>query len=338
LLQKNNLKVPETWLPLLSHMCEYVATCQGIHGETVEFGDSDNSKILDLAGGEWPYYRYILALFSLLLPTRYYEGENAGENSAWLFSAEEIAKARQKPPYTPPPSVCCREGGVTILRSPGGRALIGIDHGGLGFGKIAAHGHADALSFQMYLGGEPLFIDPGTYIYHIDRGSRDAFRHTGNHNTATVGGRPQSQMLGAFLWGRRARCILRGYRAEGGKTELTAEHDGYAPETHRRAFAFNGRDELKITDSFQTNASKEIHFVLAPAWKINYDNETKTMEIACGQKAAAVSFRGDEALQVTVGKAAASRRYGQKHETLAVTVATKGLMVETTINWGNNGE
>jgi hypothetical protein len=62
------------------------------------------------------------------------------------------------------------------------------------------------------------------------------------------------------------------------------------------------------------------------------------MEIANEKKIATVSFHSDSALQTTIGKTAASRRYGQKGETLAVTVATKGLTVETVINWENNGE
>jgi hypothetical protein len=333
LLQKNNLKVPETWTPLLTKMCRFVADCQGTHGETVEFGDSDNSKILDLTGGEWDYYRYVLSLFSHLLPERYDNLEHIQENTAWLFAADETENARQKPPYTTPANVCYREGGLTILRNGDRRALIGIDHGELGFGRLAAHGHADALSFQMYLDGEALFIDPGTYIYHCDRESRDDFRRTRNHNTATVGDRDQSQMLGAFLWGKRAKCTLLDYKTAGENIELTAEHDGYAPEIHRRTFAFNGHDELRIKDNFKTNAPKEIHFILAPLWKINYDNETKTMEIANEKKIATVSFHGEDTLRIAIGKTAVSPRYGQKGETLAVTVATKGLFVETVIRF-----
>jgi hypothetical protein len=338
LLYKNGREIPETWLPALTKMCRYLADCQGRHGETIEFGDSDNSKILDLTGGEWKYYPYVLSLFGPLLPERYDQEEYPQNNIAWLFSAEEIEKTRQKPLYTPPACSCYREGGVTVLRSRDQRAIIGIDHGELGFGRLAAHGHADALSFQMYLDGEPLFIDPGTYIYHIDSESRHEFRCTRNHNTACVDDRNQSEMLGAFLWGKRAKCRLRDCRTEKDGVELTAEHDGYAPEMHQRTYVFNGHDELKISDNFRTNANKEIHFILAPLWKINYDDEAKTIEITGGRKVADVRFHGDETLRIAIGKTAVSRRYGQKAETLAVTVQTKGLAVETVINWGDHGK
>ena len=39
----------------------------------------------------------------------------------------------------------------------------------LGLGKLAAHGHADSLSFTLNINGEPVFIDPGTYAYHDEK-------------------------------------------------------------------------------------------------------------------------------------------------------------------------
>ncbi|MEI9958285.1 MAG: heparinase II/III family protein [Ferruginibacter sp.] len=41
-----------------------------------------------------------------------------------------------------------------------------FDAAQLGFLSIAAHGHADALSFFLHIDGQPVFVDPGTYTYH----------------------------------------------------------------------------------------------------------------------------------------------------------------------------
>ena len=103
--------------------------------------------------------------------------------------------------------------------------LIGIDHAALGFGSIAAHGHADALSFQLLVDGSPVVTDPGTYIYHCDLEHRNSFRKTINHSTVCVGGKDQSEMLGAFLWGRRAECTLENYESNDAIDVLTARHD-----------------------------------------------------------------------------------------------------------------
>lgn len=162
------------------------------------------------------------------------------ENLNWLFSTEDCNIALSKSLYQVPLDACYKCGGNTILRSRDHRILIGIDHAALGFGTIAAHGHADALSFQMYVNGLPVFIDPGTYIYHCDIESRNAYRKTENHNTVCINGRDQSEMLGAFLWGKRAESQLISHSNAQGKIELTASHDGYSPAKHIRKYEFDG--------------------------------------------------------------------------------------------------
>ncbi len=178
LMQKNGIDIPQSWPVMLQKMCKYVADCMGNHGEVIEFSDNDEGKILDLSGQETNYYRYVLGLLSCLLPQSYANLSDSSicENLCWLFTDAERETAQKKPLYKAEKSVCYREGGNSILRSKDGRVMIGIDHGALGFGSIAAHGHADALSFQMYVDGEPIFIDPGTYIYHCDLKDRNAFR------------------------------------------------------------------------------------------------------------------------------------------------------------------
>ena len=49
--------------------------------------------------------------------------------------------------------------------------------------SIAAHGHADALSFTLSVGGREFLIDPGTYAYHTQERWRQYFRGTAAHNT-----------------------------------------------------------------------------------------------------------------------------------------------------------
>ena len=166
-----------------------------------------------------------------------------------------------------PLDACYKCGGNTILRSRDHRILIGIDHAALGFGTIAAHGHADALSFQMYVNGLPVFIDPGTYIYHCDIESRNAYRKTENHNTVCINGRDQSEMLGAFLWGKRAESQLISHSNAQGKIELTTSHDGYSPAKHIRKYEFDGESVLTITDRVENLNSGDkiqINYILAP--------------------------------------------------------------------------
>ena len=273
LLKKNGLNVPGAWPDMLDKMCRYVADCMGDYGEIVVFGDDDEGKILDLAGvsasgGEidhtW-HYRYVLAMLGVLLDKQYIDLKSVDcETLGWLFNENELAEGEKTEKYVSPQYCCYREGGNTILRSEDRKLLIGVDHAALGFGSICAHGHADALSFQVFYEGKPMLIDPGTYIYHCDLPSRNAFRATRNHNTVCVEGRDQSEMLGAFLWGRKAAAALEDYRETEGGVRLVMTQNGYQPVIHKRTLSFDGNRTLTITDKLSSDAKAEASFLLGP--------------------------------------------------------------------------
>ncbi len=290
LMKYNNIIIPDTWKPMLIKMCEYVATCIGNYGEVIVFGDNDEGKILDLYGG-LNHYQFVLELFSCLLPEKYVDSFTS-ENLRWLFDKDSLNKADRKKRYIPPLSICNKEGGNTILRSQDGRVLIGIDHAALGFGSIAAHGHADALSFQMFVDGKSIFVDPGTYIYHCDLKSRNSFRKTENHNTVCINGKDQSEMLGAFLWGRKASCELLEYSINGFGTLIYASHNGYGNKQVLRKFKYDGYKKFIIDDFLTGKGNAEGSFILSPEIGIEQisDNEVKLtildeiLYIKCSEK------------------------------------------------------
>ena len=94
-------------------------------------------------------------------------------------------------------------GGYTVWRS--GLLLATFDHGPLGLGALAAHGHADLLALTLHRGADGIVVDPGTLAYQEDPAARDRCRSTPAHATVHFGGRSQSEMRGPFLWGARAR-------------------------------------------------------------------------------------------------------------------------------------
>jgi hypothetical protein len=102
-----------------------------------------------------------------------------------------------------------------------------FDAGPLGYLSIAAHGHADCLSFTLSLAGEQVLIDPGTYCYHSDLEWRNYFRSTAAHNTLRIDGRDQSEMGGPFMWLHRAQPTVESWDLAGPRPHIRARHDGY---------------------------------------------------------------------------------------------------------------
>ena len=112
------------------------------------------------------------------------------------------------------------------------------DAGPLGYRSIAAHGHADALSFTLSVGGEEFLIDPGTYAYHTQERWRRYFRGTAAHNTVRIDGLDQSVPGGNFMWLRHARSACSLWLSSTEQDSFEGWHDGYMrledPVKHRR--------------------------------------------------------------------------------------------------------
>ncbi|MCV5714780.1 heparinase II/III-family protein, partial [Escherichia coli] len=61
-----------------------------------------------------------------------------------------------------------------------------IDIGPIGCPVSGGHGHADLLSLQCSIFGEPCLVDAGTYSYGAEPAWRDFFRSTAAHSTVVV--------------------------------------------------------------------------------------------------------------------------------------------------------
>jgi len=113
------------------------------------------------------------------------------------------------------------------------RYVFVVDAGEMGPDYQPGHGHCDALSFVLYVDGQPVFVDTGVSTYA--RGAQRLYeRSTAAHNTVTVEGDDQAEVWAAFRVGRRYRIV----EAEVGPEELVAAHDGYQRYggLHRRRF------------------------------------------------------------------------------------------------------
>ena len=170
-----------------------------------------------------------------------------------------------------------RDGGYTVIREQrGGRWLeLVFDHGPLGYLSIAAHGHADALSLVATVDGQPLFVDPGTYLYHSGGAWRDWFRGTRAHNTLNIAGVDQSRITGPFNWSHKARATLAEVQ-DGVNWSVSATHDGYLKAfgvIHRRHL-FATVDGFAVRDHLDggTQLQAEVVFQLAPAWAARLDD------------------------------------------------------------------
>jgi hypothetical protein len=228
-------------------------------------GDKDDGYVLNL--GELPNTPdSLIAVGAAMFADDDLKALEPSESAFWLTG--NVANLPQDESDSPN-SVNFPESGYSILRGilrqDDKRVPIFIffDAADLGYGPIAAHGHADALSFCMSIGGDPVFVDAGTYDYFSYPAWRNYFRSTKAHNTVEIDDRSQSESKGAFLWDRKASCKLIDWVDDESATAVTAEHDGYTslqdPAIHRRELRFDKQSgETTVTDTILSNGPHDV--------------------------------------------------------------------------------
>jgi hypothetical protein len=126
-----------------------------------------------------------------------------------------------------------------------------MDAASLGFLSIAAHGHADALSFTLTIDGAPILVDPGTFTYHTHPVWRKYFVSTLAHNTITINNKDQAQLAGPTMWLNHFKCDIEGAAITDTDAYVKASHDGYdkAGAGHRRTVRYHSTEKVfYITD------------------------------------------------------------------------------------------
>lgn len=115
--------------------------------------------------------------------------------------------------------------GYAVARPAPGTHLV-LDAGPPCPPSLPAHAHADALSFELTVGGRRVVVDTGTSTY-APGATRGRERSTSAHNTVEVDGTDQTEVFGQFRAGRRAPAELDRVTDSDAGVILAGHHDGY---------------------------------------------------------------------------------------------------------------
>jgi len=212
--KQNKVWFSVTYETRIEAMLEYIASIMDVSGNLPQFGDSDDALVVRLTPSQsFCSYRSLLATGAIIFRSGEFKRKAGAldDKTRWLlgsqadalFDAQSVERTRL------PIRQHFPLGGYYILGSEFETAdeiRLTVDAGPLGFQSIAAHGHADALSFTLSVGGVEFLIDPGTYAYHTQGAWRRYFRGTAAHNTVRVDRQDQSEPGGNFMWVKKARA------------------------------------------------------------------------------------------------------------------------------------
>ncbi|MBL8270352.1 alginate lyase family protein [Steroidobacter sp.] len=279
----------------LRGMLQYIASIMDAGGQVPNFGDADDAIIARLDPDVPDVYRSLLATGAVLFESaefKFKAGAVIDDKTRWLLGDAALGKyeAIDMARVSLPMRKDFANAGYYILgdRYETNREVrIVADAGPLGYLSIAAHGHADALSFTLSAGGQEILIDPGTYAYHTQRLWRDYFKGTSAHNTVRVDGVDQSVSGGNFLWIKHAQAQVVTVERTPLADRWVASHDGYSrlkhPLTHRREILFEKQQSrLQVTDELLGSGAHEVELFWHFAEQCSVIADGRAVRVTCG--------------------------------------------------------
>ena len=267
---KSGVFFPKGYQRRLHKCAKFLSSVLNKEGQPPNFGDEDGAWAFRLCDQTVNKFLDQIGIFGVffndysLLSTHH-----LSESAYWLFGsqaiqfdqlrAKKIASINRRKQRIE--ENVFSHGGYYIAafdRASEREVLIFFDFGPLGTQSTGAHGHADALSVCLSIGGEWVFIDPGTYHYKNSL-ERKTLRVTSAHNTLNFGElSSQDRYLGQFLWGKRHTSS--GKSLGSGKFKGTVTW--YSGETHSREISVSEKS-LLISDSWNGKVCPAIIFTLS---------------------------------------------------------------------------
>jgi hypothetical protein len=245
----------------------------GPDGYVPVWGDSDDAEIFTFDAVDVTDHRSFLSLAGTVLDDRVPQA-----------LPSTLLLTGRYPAAPPTPNLGGKyfpEGGYFIARE--NNVQFVADLGEVGMRGRGGHGHNDILSFALWLHGQAVIVDPGSYIYTGDLTARDRFRGSAAHNGLVLDG-VEIARLGPqpFRIQDDAKPLPAVVRTVGvGIWSLEGGHIGYRrlkdPATHMRRFDLDaGMGTLEITDKLDMAGAHKVQRYLqfAPEIQVEILSET----------------------------------------------------------------
>jgi len=312
--RRAGVEFSETYNKRLHSMADYMNAMLDCNCNYPMYGDGDDGFVLRPdSGGHFNNFKSLLTSFAVYFDDASFKraGVMWDEKNELLFGYEGRKKFLMLPTvntgFLTDGNRFFPESGHFIFRRAEGIAGSGFcetylhfDAAPLGFLSIAAHAHADALSFILHVDGFPVVVDPGTFTYHTQKDLRAYFVSTIAHNTVCVNGKNQANQAGPTMWLNHYKAKVVSCDEKSG--EVVATHNGYASDgvSHLRKIQFNrDKNEFMIVDTLRCEkvATVEIPFHLHPETTVRLDGRMVALDVPGARR---VMIELDEKLTYTV--------------------------------------
>ncbi len=257
LLERNGIKLSQGFHVRMELMLDFVQAYTKPNGDIPLFGDADDGRLQILSEETRENindHRYLLAIGAVLFERVDFKrsADKFGEEAWWLLGAPGQRKYDTLPTSDQGiGSLSFQDGGFYFMRKDG--LYMAIDCGPVGLRGGGGHGHNDALSIEVCVGGRTFITDSGSYVYSADPDARNRFRSTQAHNVIEMDGVEMAELgEGPALWTiadqAKAKCLK--WETHPTHDLFVGEHYGYhglpgSPIVHRTIY-FDKEDGLWV--------------------------------------------------------------------------------------------
>ncbi len=251
----------------LYQILRYVHELLDMSGSVPVYGDEDDGRVIALNPGKGvnPYYSLLWSGAICFRDSSLLRDKSPDQKNRLLFGEGAGVVYRALPGDLPvKTSRAFPAEGHFIFRlqkSSNDEIYFHFDAAPLGYLSIAAHGHADALSFVLHIDGFPVITDPGTYCYHTHPEWRSYFLSTKAHNTICINDQNQATFVGPTLWLDHYQTAVSDFGTSAGYDFAVAEHNGYRQFSarHRRKVEFlKDENRFLISDHIYNDGGRPL--------------------------------------------------------------------------------
>jgi hypothetical protein len=226
--------------------------CDLAHGfDPWDYGDCDDGLVTPLtatratAGAEWKAWL---------------QGQAPGGALAFWLGAPPAGVTQL------PPSAwrIYPQTGIAVQEVNGWKARL--DGSPLGFGRLAAHGHCDALHLSLWDGPHALVVDPGTGSYLGDAALRERLASWELHNGPLPrAGRLEPRRRGPFVWTEHHPAPQ--LELEGRTCRVRWR--GAGPAVQRSVQFVSEADGWRVSDEIGGSEPHVVRWRFAPEWRLS---------------------------------------------------------------------
>ncbi len=249
--QQHGVVFSPLWMRRVERMAEFLMHILRPDGWLARFGDDDGGKALRLRDEDYHLPRRLLAVAALVFSRGDFKfvAGTLPQEIFWLFGAEGVSKydgLRATEPHTKGVR-WFPDAQIAVARTgwhEGDSWLLGQ---GQPLGMLTAgHSHGSPLSFELFMKGQPIVVDPGTFSYADERW-RNYFRSEQAHNTVIVDGAPWLSPAGPFRWSDPQSLSPARMQETSPAFTLTLVHPNGSYQ-HQRRFELSGPCDALIED------------------------------------------------------------------------------------------